>query len=109
MQAKYVHRGESLNYLNATGAMIPAGDVVPLVSRIGIAGGNIPENETGAVHVIGVFRMIKTGAAAIPMGTAVYFDGTGITAEAASGSVPAGYAAEDAGAADETILVKLLG
>lgn len=107
-KATYVQKGETLDYKNGTETAIAAGDVVVLDSRIGIAADNIAAGDTGAVHVVGVFKIAKTGTAAIAMGKAVYFDGTGITSTATSNTA-AGYAAAAAGASDTSILVKLLG
>lgn len=115
-KATYVQKGESLNYKNVAAKTIEAGDVVEMVARIGIAGCNIAPGETGTVHVIGVFRIPKSGADEIPVGTPVFFDGRGITNAQNDGNegspvsyTPAGYAAEltAAGAAD--ILIKLPG
>lgn len=107
-QASYWQRGESLDYLNATTKTIEAGTVVGLVTRVGVIGCDIAPGETGTVEMTGVFEFTKTGTDAIPMGTAVYFDGTGITATAGS-ATPAGYAAEAASAEASTVKVKLLG
>lgn len=115
-KANYLQRGESLDFKNKTDATIEAGSVISLVTRIGIAGTDIVPGETGSIHVCGVFEIAKTKAADIPMGTAVFFDGAGITtdtddgaAEGASAYVPAGYAIADAAAADSKILIKLPG
>jgi len=105
--AKYLQRGEALDYVNATDEPIPAGAVVTIGGRIGVAGCPIPPGETGSLHVTGVFEIAKTGTAAIEQGKTVYFDGTGITDTA--GDVEAGYAAAPAEASAETILVKLCG
>lgn len=107
--ATYLQRGESLDYLNSTSKTIKAGTIIPLVSRIGVAGTTIEPGEFGSVHVIGVFEIPKIDNSEIPMGTLVHFDGTGVTAASAADTVPAGYAAATAAAADTTILVKLLG
>ena len=48
----------------------------------------------------------KTDSAEIQQGTAVYWDGNGITATEGS-NVPAGYAAYDSTAEDNTILVNI--
>ena len=108
MKATYWQRGEALDYVNTTDETIPANTVVEIVSRIGVTGGDIEPGQTGTLHVCGVFELPKTDVTEITMGTAVYSDGTGITATAAS-NTPAGYAAQAAGADDKTILVKLLG
>lgn len=117
-KARYVQRGESLDYSNNTGEVIKEGTVIPLVTRIGVAGTDIQPGETGSVHVCGVFEIDKTGNTDIPMGTAVFYDGIGITdkeettaveGEETMSCVPAGYAAADAGKDDVVILVNLLG
>lgn len=114
--AEYWQRGEALDYTNNTDALIPANTIVQIGSRIGVTGCPIPPEKTGSLHVTGVFEIAKTGTAAISMGTAVYFDGTGITDSADDGAeadaasyVEAGYAAADAAADATTILVKLRG
>lgn len=106
-KATYWQRGESLDYVNGTAAVIEANSIINLGTRIGIAGTDINPGEKGSVHVTGVFEFEKTGAAKIEMGAAVYFDGTGITN--ATGGTPAGYAAAAAEAGDKVIYVKLLG
>ena len=112
--AAYVQRGESLDYANATDEVIPHGAIVPIGTRIGVTGCTIPPGQTGSLHVVGVFRIAKTGSAAVDMGQTVYFDGTGITGTAPSGEdaetvIPVGYAAAPAAASDTEILVKLNG
>ena len=77
--AAYWQRGEALDYTNSDETTIPVNTIVAIGSRIGITGAPIAPSETGVLHVGGVWEMPKTGAAAISMGTVVYFDGTGIT------------------------------
>jgi predicted RecA/RadA family phage recombinase len=105
-KATYWQRGEALDYVNNTDKVIEANTVVALAERIGIAGTDIAPNKKGDLHVTGVFEFKKTSSNEIPVGTSVYFDGEGIT-EAADSNTPAGYAAENAGASDTTILVKI--
>ena len=120
MKAEYLQRGEALDYTNATENTIPAGAVVTIATRLGVAGCDIPPGKTGSLHVCGVFEIAKSGTAAVAMGTTVYFDGTGLTdaADAADNGktstekveyTPAGYAAAPAAAGDDTILVQLNG
>lgn len=108
MKANFSHRGESLDYTNATGAKIDAGDILVVGDLVGVAGTDIPDGDTGSVTVAGVFEMPKTGTNAITLGSKVYFDGTGITDTASSNSL-AGYAAQAAASGDTTCFVKLLG
>ena len=58
--ATYVQRGEALDYTNSTEAVIPAGSVISLTTRIGVAGTNIDPGAVGSIHVVGVFSMDKT-------------------------------------------------
>ena len=107
MSAKYWQRGETSDY-TATEA-VSNGDVVDLATRIGVAGNDIAANETGAVHVVGVFEIPKaTGE--ITLGAAVYWDKSAKNITTTSESnTPAGWAVAAAKSADDTVLVKLLG
>lgn len=49
--AAYVQRGEALDYKNGTEEMIPAGTVVLVGKRIGVAGCDIPAGAVGTIHV----------------------------------------------------------
>ena len=106
-KATYWQRGESLDFVNAESTVIEANTIMDLGTRIGVVGTDVNPGEKGSIHVTGVYEIQKTGTGKIEMGTAVYFDGTGITS--ATGGTPAGYAAATAEAAAEVILVKLLG
>lgn len=119
MEAKYIQKGESLDYLNTTTEKIKAGSIISLVTRIGVAGCDIAPGETGSVEVVSVFEMPKSGKTAIPMGTAVFYDGAGITTEkertaegegsTKTANIPAGYAAASATADATSVRVKLMG
>lgn len=110
VKAEYIQRGETLDYKNTTDAVIPCDTVVAVGGRVGVTGGEIKPGELGSLHMAGVFRIPKTDTGDIGMGTAVYFDGAGITATATEGATtPAGYAAAPALAADTHVLVKLPG
>lgn len=108
MKATYYQRGETLNYTPAEDT--EAGQVVDLKTRIGVAAEDIPANQPGHVHVVGVFVMDKAADKEIAMGEAVYFDAeAGAITTEAEGNTPAGYAAAGAAEADATVLVKLPG
>lgn len=106
MNARYWQRGETLDY-TAEGA-VANGQVVSLGNRIGVAGNDIAEGATGALHVTGVYIMDKKASEKITMGAPVYYDATEdeITATE-KGNVPAGYAAATAEASDTTVLVNI--
>lgn len=107
-KAAYWQKGETLDYVNETTALIEANTIIPIEGRIGVAGTSINPGEKGSLHVTGVYEIAKTGNTEIKMGAAVYFDGTGIT-DTAKDTTPAGYAAQTAAADDKVILVKLMG
>lgn len=108
MKATYWQKGEVLDFTPTED--VKNGQVVPIVSRVGIAGSDIAAGEQGHLHVVGVFELDKAAGETIPMGTAVYYDAAAdaITATQES-NTPAGYAAADAAQANATVLVKLLG
>ena len=107
-KATFWQRGETLDYKNGTNAVIEENTIIAIGIRVGITGTYINPGETGSLHVCGVYEMPKTAGEEIELGAAVYFDGTAITATAGS-NTPAGYAAATAVAAEEVVLVKLLG
>ena len=109
MKAEYLQRGEALDYTNATENTIPAGAIVTIGTKLGVAGCDILPGQTGSLHVCGVFRIKKTDAAAMEQGQTAYFDGTGITGTSGDNAIEVGYVAEAAEAAAETVLVKLNG
>ena len=105
--ATYIQRGEGLDYQNTTEVMIPAGTVILLGKRMGVAGGDIQPGEVGALHMAGVFEIPKKASVALAAGDNVVFtDADGI--DKATTDVM-GYAVAAAAAADETAKVKLLG
>ena len=116
MKATYWQKGEVLDFTPT--ADVKNGQVVPIGSRVGVAGSDIAANEQGHLHVVGVFEMDKAANEAITMGTTLYYDATNdcVTATASTGedaakvdNTPAGYAVAPAAAAATTVLVKLLG
>ncbi len=109
MKATYWQKGEVLDFTPTED--VKNGQVVPIGSRVGVAGSDIPANEQGHLHVAGVFEMDKAAGEAVTMGTALYYDAANdcVTATAGEGTTPAGYAAGDADAKATTVLVKLLG
>ncbi|MEY8396177.1 DUF2190 family protein [Lachnospiraceae bacterium 45-P1] len=107
MKAVYWQRGESLDYLNGTGADIPANTVVIFGNRIGVAGTDIPAGENGTLHVVGVFEFPKKTGVSLAMGDPVTFTEENGMDKATSGAM--GYVIEDAAAEASTVRVKLLG
>jgi predicted RecA/RadA family phage recombinase len=109
MLGTYIQRGETIDYVNAGAALIPAGTVVSLATRVGIAGCDIAVGATGSLHTTGIFEGVKA-AVAIAQGEAVYYDvGNDCFTNVGVGNVPAGWAADAALLADTTVKVLLLG
>lgn len=109
-KAAYWQRGETLDYTNSGTTAIEANTITPLGNRVGVIGAPIAAGETGSLIVTGVFEMPKDDAA-ITAGADLYWDGTNgcVTATKGTLTVVAGYAAQAAAAADEVVLVKLIG
>lgn len=107
MKGTYWQKGEALDYLNSSDKKIENGDVIILGKRIGVAGDDILPGTEGAVHVSGVFSFQKADAAAISMGTEVYFAEDGITATEDAKTVKAGYAAAESAESDPMVYVKI--
>lgn len=116
-KATYWQRGEALDFANSSGSKIDADTIVVLTDgaagRIGVIGADIPNGETGSVHVTGVFELPKSSSNALTQGEDVFWDGTGITEDSNDGGgtpvyyPKAGYVAIDAAAAATTVLVKI--
>ena len=102
-------KGESWDYLNKTGAAIPAGTVLKLGAHIGVAGTDIPPEGLGSIHMVGVFKIEKKSGTTLAVGDPVKFDdATGIEKDT-DGTATVGYAVEAAKAEESTAFVKLLG
>ena len=105
MKARYVQRGESIDYTPETD--VAAGDIVKLGSLVGVAKLDIKAGELGALALVGVYE-IATGGTAVALGDVVSVDpATGKVAAAASGAVKFGHAVTAATASDATVNVRL--
>ena len=110
-KAIYWQKGDGIDYINTTDAVIESNSIVALGSHIGIAGGDIEAGGTGVLFVEGVFKLPK-GEGEIALGDSVYFDAEkGVMTKTATNpeDMPAGYAVEAASSAASMVLVKLLG
>ena len=106
MKARYVQRGESIDYTPETD--VAAGDIIKVGSLVGVAKLDIKAGELGALALVGVYE-IATGGAAVAIGAVVSVDpATGkVVAAGASGAVKCGHAVTAAPASDETVNVRL--
>lgn len=91
----YIQKGEIIDYTNSSGAAIGYGDVVPLVSRIGIAAENIPIGITGSLKTEGIYELPAVNNAAFAVGDPLYWDGAaGNLTKTATGTILAGWCVE---------------
>lgn len=100
MKAVYVQKGDNLDYRNTGNALIEAGSVVVLGSRIGIAGTDILPGELGSLVMDGVYKLPKAAGEVIAAGTDVFYTEEGITAAPGGAGADAGTGEDDAQAGD---------
>lgn len=105
--AKYIQRGESIDYANASGSKISAGDVVSLTNRVGIAACDIANGAVGSLALDGVFEFDKTASLAISLGDAVYYSTSTKKITKTATDVPCGIAIAASASADTTVRVRL--
>ena len=106
MKARYIQRGDSIDYTSASD--IAAGDIVKVGSLVGVAKLDIKAGELGALALVGVYEVEGNGTA-VEVGAVVSVDPTTgkVCAEGASGAVKFGHAVQSAAATDATVLVRL--
>lgn len=105
MTARYVQKGESIDYRPS--AAVAAGDVIVQGNLVGIARLDIEAGTLGALAVVGVFEIAKaTGA--VTVGAALYWNATNknVTTTATSNTY-IGKAVTAAESADTTVCVLL--
>lgn len=108
MNAEYRHRGENLNYVNPTDAVIEAGTVIAIGTHAAVAATRIEPGELGSVTTTGVFTVAKD-TSAFAMGDIVYYDDAADAATATEKDVILGYCTADAAADATEVSVKLNG
>jgi predicted RecA/RadA family phage recombinase len=105
MEALFIHDGKAIDFLSSTA--IPAGTVIVRGALVGITKLDVEANRLGALHVVGVYDVVKADEA-IPLGSKVYWDATAKKAVLAAGTNPLlGIAVLDAAASDATVRVRL--
>lgn len=105
-KAVFVQKGEVIDYTAASA--LGYLDVVPLVTRIGVALEDIPVNGTGSVAVTGVYELPAVNNAAFAVGDALYWDATnGVLTKTATGNTPAGWCVEAKALAGTVAKVKI--
>lgn len=104
----YIQKGEIIDYINNGTSDIGYGDVVPMVSRIGIAAENIPVGATGGVRTEGVYELPTVNDTAFSVGDQLYWDATaGKLTKTSDGNIPAGWCVEAKEVSADTAKVKI--
>ena len=106
MKARYVQRGESIDFTPT--ADVAAGDIIKVGSFVGVAKLDIKAGELGALALCGVYE-IATNGTAIEAGAVIHVDpATGkVCAEGAAGAVKFGHAVAAVAATDTLVHVRL--
>lgn len=106
-KATYWQAGSKIDYINAGETKIEHGTIVPLGTRIAIAGMDIPAGERGTLITEGVFEVPKV-AEEITLGAELYYSqSNGNVTATSTDNVPAGWAIEPAGTSDESVKIKI--
>ena len=100
MSARYVQKGESIDYRPETN--VRAKTIVPFPGFVGITRLDIRAGELGALAVTGVFESPKT-AEAIDVGEAVYYDAENGVATKEKTAIYLGVAVYNAQASSEFV------
>ena len=72
MNARYIQRGEAIDYTPA--ADVAAGDIVQLGGLVGIAKLDIKANTLGALALTGVYEIALKDGETVEAGDTIYFD-----------------------------------
>jgi predicted RecA/RadA family phage recombinase len=104
----YIQKGETIDYTNGGASAIGYGDVIPLVTRIGMAGEDIAVGATGSVKTTGIYELPAVNNAAFAVGDQLYWDAAaGNLTNVSAGNTPAGWATEPKALAGTTARVKI--
>ena len=74
MATNFKQQGETLTYTNNTGSDISSCDLVPVGATFGVALVDIPDGDSGALAMLGVFELPAVNDAAIAQGNPVYYN-----------------------------------
>lgn len=107
MKAKYWQKGEVIDYKNLDSDKIEAGDVVVIKNRIGVAGCDIATNETGTLHVVGVYEVPKVENEAVEVGEVLYYNLEEDSVTKTKTDIEVGYAIQPQAAGSKSIFVKI--
>lgn len=93
METTYIQKGETIDYVAS--ANIAIGEVIPLVTRVGVALETIANGATGSVALTGVFEAAAVNDAAFAVGDQLFWDNAANKlTKVSAGNTPAGIATE---------------
>lgn len=110
MKARYVQKGESIDYTPSSA--VAAGDVIVIGDIVAIAKLDIAAGTLGSLAVVGAFDVVKatTEGSALAAGSKIYWDAANQVATAtATGNIYMGESIVAAVDADTTVRVRLNG
>lgn len=107
--ASYWQRGETIDRTNDGTDVIEPNTIQVIGKRIGVVATRALAGAKYAVNVEGIYKIPKKADEEITAGAEVYYDSTAgtVTATSSDTAILAGFAVEDAAAADETVTVKI--
>ncbi|QNU67257.1 DUF2190 family protein [Ruminiclostridium herbifermentans] len=104
----FIQKGERIDYTNSTSGAIGYKDIIPLVTRIGIAQEDIAIGATGTVAVTGVIELPADNTAAFAVGEQLYWDSTNNKlTKTANSNIPAGWCTEPKATSSVTAKLKI--
>lgn len=72
----FISQGNTLSFINDTGAPIKSGNGALLGTIFGVAAGDIAANAAGVLNLVGTYELTKAPSEAWSLGAAVYWDNT---------------------------------
>lgn len=104
----FIQDGKTIDYSNGGASAIGYKDVIPMVTRIGVAAEDIAIGATGSVNVEGIYELPAVTTTAFVVGDQLYWDTAAgnLTANSA-GNVPAGWCVEAKATATAVAKVKI--
>ena len=107
-EAVFVQKGNVMDYTNGGANPIAYLEVVPLVTRIGVAQEPIVVGATGSVDLAGVYQLAADSTAAFVTGDALYWDdAANKLTKTATNNTPAGFAFAAKATAGTTAVVRI--
>jgi predicted RecA/RadA family phage recombinase len=107
MAQNHIQSGRIIQFTNLSGSTITSGEPVVIGTLVGVALGDIADDETGSVAIEDVWELPKASGVAISQGASVYLTATGTITTTATDNTYTGKAFLAAATGDATVQVKL--